>query len=290
MGRERKSGSGNGRRKGPWAHGEIERLKRLYGLRPDQQIARELSRSVESVRRMARRVFAGPPRTGPWSAEEVQQLKDYIGASPPETIAMILRRTVSEVEHKIEELRRNRHSGPWSSADLHTLKRLYGTRTNEDLAVILGRTVSEIEEAARSLALAKDKGFRRRRGDGKPVRMPRWTAEEVELLRDLYPDTPNLEIARRLGRTVKAVVSKANDLGLKKSEKRLRQMGKENVRIRYGQARPDEVLHRNLRPAGRPSGEAPAEGAAAPPGGEDPPPEAEAGRGNEEDWGGRQSA
>ena len=43
----------------------------------------------------------------------------------------------------------------------------------------------------------------------------------------------NLELARTLGRSVKSVVSKAHNLGLKKDRERLRQMGRENVRLRY---------------------------------------------------------
>ena len=40
-------------------------------------------------------------------------------------------------------------------------------------------------------------------------------------------------MAQLLGRSVKSVVSKAHDLGLKKSEKRLETMGRENVELRY---------------------------------------------------------
>ena len=222
-----------GRRKGPWSQAEIEKLKRTYGLRPDAQIARELRRSVESVRRLARMVFSGEPKAGPWSAVEVQALKNYIGAAEIEKISLILRRSSQEIRRKVEELQGNPRSGPWSSEDTQTLKRLYGTRTNEDLSLILGRTIEDIQGEAKRLCLAKDKGFRRRRGADKPTRMPRWSNDEVALLRDLYPDHPNLEIARRLSRSVKSVVSKAHDLGLRKTTKRLREMGRENVNLRY---------------------------------------------------------
>ncbi|MDP7559887.1 MAG: hypothetical protein QF745_05045, partial [Planctomycetota bacterium] len=55
----------------------------------------------------------------------------------------------------------------------------------------------------------------------------------IELLRNLYPTTPNLEIAQNLNRSVKSVVSKAHDLKLKKSQERLQSMGRENVSLRY---------------------------------------------------------
>jgi len=225
----------NGRRKGPWSTAELERLKRLYGQRPDAQIARELHRSVESVRRMARRTFSGEARLGPWSAAEVQSLKNYLGAAELEVISMILRRSEREVERKIRELQNVHHRGEWSSDDVQDLKRLYGTRADEDLAVILGRPMDDMLAMARTLCLAKDKGFRRRNGAPQPTRMPRWTEGEKKLLAELYSESPNLEIARQLSRSVKSVVSKAHDMGLRKSIERLRDMGRENVQIRYQQ-------------------------------------------------------
>ncbi len=221
------------RRKGPWSQAEIERLKRLYGLKPDSQIARDLQRSVESMRRLARRIFSGKQRTGPWSAREVQNLKRYLGVARLEVMALVLRRSPQEIRRKVEDLQRQFKSGPWNSTDVQTLKHLYGTRSNKDLALILGRSHREIDAKARQLCLAKDKGFRRRHGAANPTRMPRWTEKEKEILRQLYGDHPNLEIARKLDRTVKSVVSKAHDLGLRKSQERLRKMGRDNVRVRY---------------------------------------------------------
>ena len=63
--------------------------------------------------------------------------------------------------------------------------------------------------------------------------MPRWSMEEEGLLAEIYPDRDNLEITRRLGRTVASVASKANLLGLKKSTSALREMGRRNVSVRY---------------------------------------------------------
>jgi hypothetical protein len=63
--------------------------------------------------------------------------------------------------------------------------------------------------------------------------MPRWSNAELDLLRELYPRTSNLDIAQRLQRSVKSVVSKAHHMGLKKELERLQEMGRENVRLRY---------------------------------------------------------
>ena len=222
-----------GRRKGPWSQAEIERLKRLFGFKTDAQIARELNRSVESVRRMAKRVFSGETKTGPWSAKEVSTLKQYLGVAPLDSIFLILGRTPTEIRRKVEELQSQAISGPWTSADLQVLKRLYGTRANSDLILILGRPESDIQEKAMALCLAKDKGFARRANTRSTTRMPRWSASEIQHLSELYPLLPNLEIARQIGRSVKSVVSKAHDLGLKKTSARLQEMGRQNVGLRY---------------------------------------------------------
>ncbi len=62
--------------------------------------------------------------------------------------------------------------------------------------------------------------------------MPRWSTEELDQLRDLYPRLSNLDIAKAMGRSVKSIVSKAHSLRLKKDKARLRQMGQENVQLR----------------------------------------------------------
>jgi hypothetical protein len=50
-----------------------------------------------------------------------------------------------------------------------------------------------------------------KRGHGR-----KWTAEEVALLKELYPECPIGEIAKRLGRTVAAITGKACYLRLKR--------------------------------------------------------------------------
>ena len=220
-------------RKGRWSQAEIARLREVYGLRDDHQIARELNRTVQSVRRMAEQVFAQERRTGPWTADEVLRLKRYLGATTNETIARILGRELGEVRDQIGALGRIQRSGSWSRDELSELKRLYGTRTDEDLARVFERSLESIEEQAVLLALAKDKAFLRRIDQKSVTRMPRWTDQERDVLRELYPLLPNLEIAQELNRSVKSVVSKAHNMGLRKDPKRLRQMGRENVSLRY---------------------------------------------------------
>ncbi|MEZ5979443.1 MAG: hypothetical protein R3F34_14660 [Planctomycetota bacterium] len=220
-------------RRGRWSSEELAFLKEHYALRPEEWIAQQLGRPVESVRRAAQNAFAARARKGPWSDEEVDRLKNYLGATPVEVIARVVGRPQRDVERQIEKLDRVRRSGRWSHDEVQHLRRIYGRRTDEDLARIFGRSVDSIRRQAGKFALAKDKAFVRRIVGPAATRMPRWTEEDLEKLRELYASTPNLEIAKALSRSVKSVVSKAHHLGLKKDEDRLREMGRENVKRRY---------------------------------------------------------
>ena len=62
---------------------------------------------------------------------------------------------------------------------------------------------------------------------------PRWTKEEVSLLKRLYRSHSNAEIAGILGRKVSSVVFKGHRLGLSKGARRLREMGRENIKRRW---------------------------------------------------------
>lgn len=220
-------------KRGRWSRTEQERLRELYGLRADTAIARELRRPVASIRRTAQRLFPPELKSGPWTADETLQLKRYLGATGPEVIARILGRSVEEVTTRIFELGRIRREGHWTRDEVAQFKRLYGTRTDEDLARIFGRNVADIRRLAEENKFCKDKAFVRRIHGEASTRMPRWRAEELELLRQHYSTHSNLAIAHKLGRSVKSIVSKAHHLRLKKSSERLREMGRENVRARY---------------------------------------------------------
>jgi hypothetical protein len=204
-------------------------------LRDERSLARELNRSVSAIRKLARSLYGDQEiRTGPWTEDEEQRLRRYLGASTMEVLGHVLARGARDIQDKIAELAQRRVRGPWSQEDVADFKRFYGTRTDEDLAIVFGRSPDEIRSMADELRISKDKAFLRRASGGKvATRMPRWTPEELELLSELYPRASNLEIARRLDRSVKSVVSKAHNLGLKKDPERLREMGRENVSLRY---------------------------------------------------------
>jgi len=77
-------------------------------------------------------------------------------------------------------------------------------------------------------SIRKSKATRRNR-----VIRPRWTREEVSILKHLYRTSSNADIAGILGRKVSSVVFKGHRLGLSKGARRLRKMGQENIRRRW---------------------------------------------------------
>ena len=119
---------------------------------------------------------------------------------------------------------------PWSVDEIRSLRRQYSRTGDADLARLFSCSEDEIRTKAEELALSKDK----RTFKGRP--MPRWTEQQIEELRRDYPNTPNVELARRFRRSVKSVNSKAHGLGLKKDPARLAEMGRENVA-----KRPDRI-------------------------------------------------
>lgn len=231
-------------RRGRWSQAELAQLKEMYGLRDDKAIARELRRSEASVRSMANTVFEGEAKTGPWTDEDVAKLKKYLGRSSLDVVSKVLGRTQEDIEQVLEELAQEQKDSPWTQEEIGEFKRLYGTRTDDALALIFGRPAEAICQQAEILRLAKDKAFLRRvRGKTESTRMPRWRPDELKLLEELYPTHSNLEIAQTLNRSVKSVVSKAHHLGIKKDPARLREMGRENVSLRYSRKDGAEVDH-----------------------------------------------
>jgi len=53
-----------------------------------------------------------------------------------------------------------------------------------------------------------------------------WTREEVRILKQIFRNVSNATVATRLGRTAKAVERKASKLGLTKTKKYLKTLGR----------------------------------------------------------------
>lgn len=53
-----------------------------------------------------------------------------------------------------------------------------------------------------------------------------WTRDDVKQLKKLFPDRPTAEVAAELGRPTEAVKKKASRMGLKKSRRYMRSLGR----------------------------------------------------------------
>ena len=224
-----------GRKKGNWSSEELERLRLLYPRCSEDRIVSIMNRSPESVRRRARELFQRPVWRREWTADEDLQLRISYGVLDLRYLALVLARNQRDVQERIEFFRQNRWRGAWTRAETLLLKQLYGSRSDVDLEVCLSRSRVQIARLARQLCLSKDKRFVAAVPSASEARkpMPRWSSEDERRLTALYPHRDNLEIARHLGRSVASVANKASQLGLKKSPKVLREMGRKNVAVRY---------------------------------------------------------
>jgi transcriptional regulator of aromatic amino acid metabolism len=53
-----------------------------------------------------------------------------------------------------------------------------------------------------------------------------WSKGEVSLLKKLFPNNPTAKVATRLGRSTDTVKKKASRMGLKKSKKYMKSLGR----------------------------------------------------------------
>lgn len=96
----------------------------------------------------------------------------------------------------------------WTPEQINRLRRDYAVMPTAQLATALGHPVESTRNKAKQLRLRKKN------------RLPRrpWTNVEITCLRERYADEPTKDLARELGRPLPQVYTKANHLGLKKSE------------------------------------------------------------------------
>jgi hypothetical protein len=72
----------------------------------------------------------------------------------------------------------------------------------------------------------KKKAVKKKRAKGKKAAKGLWTPDDVKLLRKLFSTTPTSKIAKELGRKTDAVKKKASRMGLRKSKKYMRSLGR----------------------------------------------------------------
>jgi hypothetical protein len=79
---------------------------------------------------------------------------------------------------------------------------------------------------AKKRKVAKKKKVVKRKAKKKKAAKGLWTKAEVSLLRKLFPTNPTSKIAKQLGRKTDAVKKKASRIGLRKSKRYLKSIGR----------------------------------------------------------------
>jgi hypothetical protein len=75
--------------------------------------------------------------------------------------------------------------------------------------------------------MAKKRKAARKKKAAKKKKAPKgWKPDEVKLLRRLFPNNPTSKIAKQLRRKTDAVKKKASRMGLRKSKKYLKKLGR----------------------------------------------------------------
>jgi hypothetical protein len=72
--------------------------------------------------------------------------------------------------------------------------------------------------------MAKKKKVTKKKAKKKPHKL--WTKAEVNLLKKLFPNNPTSKIAKKFGRKMDTVKKKAARIGLRKSKRYLKSIGR----------------------------------------------------------------
>lgn len=109
----------------------------------------------------------------------------------------------------------------WTEEEISFLKENYHNKTNEWLATKLNISCSSIMHKAYRLKLHKS--------DYKKT--SRWTEEDIKFLVDNYPNESNEYLSKIFDKSPKAILNKANNLNLKKSQSHISVISKANGEI-----------------------------------------------------------
>lgn len=210
--RRRRHLAGPGSSPRPYAAGDDERLRACWERAGDvESLARDLGRSVASVRQRAQALGLHRPRPRPrWRPHEDAVVRDgYEQALSCAQIAeQLAGRTAGAVAARAAKLGIATYARAWSPLDDRRLRALIGEGLPaESIAQALGRTPQALALRARRLGVAAPEPR------GAPRSAQRWTATEDELLllhRALNPAA----LAELLGRSPSAVTQRMRRLGL----------------------------------------------------------------------------
>jgi len=203
-----------------WSARELALLKKLYPhCKRTLDVARQLGRPLTTVRQKAYDLGIKTEKYRPWSADELELLRELYQVKGLKELAEQLGRSPGAVEGRayvMGLLKESRHR-VWSNEENKLLKKMFPKNTMRAIVDKLGRPFYSVEKRARELGLRKRPSYHH---------CPRWSAKEIQLLKKLYPHRNSQEVADKIGRSVGMVRARACKLGLKKSKKFLKSLGR----------------------------------------------------------------
>ncbi|GAB2959144.1 hypothetical protein GCM10027048_28030 [Hymenobacter coalescens] len=228
-----------------WTAAEDDIIREHYSAMTAKQLTALLpTRTVHAVTNRVQDLGLTTQAQRRWTTEEDALLRDKYATTRASKLAKQLGRTrAAVVSHandlgltKTLEMRRTLTGGEgrgWTARDKEALRRWFPVHQTRFIAAWLKRSFDAVSRMAGNMGLSKAPGFVVDRFMRNPVPpkpafvMPRktkgerpdtWTAQQDQLLRDLYPFLANSQVAKRLERSEKAVMGRAQVLGLRKAE------------------------------------------------------------------------
>lgn len=203
-----------------WSACELALLMKLYPhCKCTRDVAKQLGRPLTAVRQKAYDLGIKTEKFRLWSAGELELLRELYPVKSLKELAGQLRRSPGAVEERAHAMGLWKESGyrAWSNEENKLLKKMFPKNTLRTIADKLGRSFFSVEKRVHKLGLRKRPSY---------SHYPRWSAKEIELLKKLYPHRNSQEVADKIGRSIGMVRARACKLGLKKSKKYFKTIGR----------------------------------------------------------------
>jgi len=199
----------------PWTDEEIAYLSKNYYLVPIASISEHLDRDNQSVRSKVYRLGitrkVAQNHSG-WSPSDIARLRELYSETPWSQLCKELNRGEMSIRAKATKLGLTRISTNhlWREDEIKFVHDNMDSMSIYKIADHLGRSVSSTSSKIHHLRNPKPIVHK-----NNTTRRRHWTDAEVDDLKRLYPTTPTRELAERFDRSTQAIISKAQDLGIK---------------------------------------------------------------------------
>jgi hypothetical protein len=143
-----------------WTEKELQKLKKEYQRKTDEELAEELGKSKGEVRGKRRRMGLKKPVGAEWTDDEIRKIEEEYQEKTDEELAEELGKTKGEVRGErrrmgLKKLRSNAKDD-WSNKEIEWLKDNYDTMSDKELSLELDKPEHKIQSKRYQLNLKKD--------------------------------------------------------------------------------------------------------------------------------------